>query len=62
MKHFPRSTLFKKTRPSSKRSASQAFLDDTWTSLLFEMAQQICSCSRLSLVTLIYSIILPIYL
>ena len=29
MKHFPRSTLLRNTRPSSKRSASHAFLEAT---------------------------------
>lgn len=57
IKHFPRSTLFRKTSPSSNRPASHAFLKATCTSLLLEMARQICSFSRFSLVTLMYSMI-----
>ena len=51
MKHLPRSVLFKKTNPSSKRSRSHAFLDETCASLLFEIAQQMCSVSMFSRVT-----------
>ena len=56
IKHFPRSTLFKNTKPSSNRSDSHAFFDETCMSLLFEMAQQICSFSIFSFVTCMYSI------
>ena len=58
MKHFPRSTLFRNTSPSSNRSSSHAFLDATCTSLLLEIAQQICSWSMFSFVTRMYSILL----
>lgn len=56
IKHFPRSTDFKKTNPSLNLSESHDFLLATCMSLLFEMAQQICSPSRFSFVTLTYSI------
>ncbi|MBQ9140394.1 MAG: hypothetical protein IJX63_01190, partial [Lachnospiraceae bacterium] len=57
IKHLPLSVLFRKTKPYSNSSDSQAFFDDTWISLLFEIAQHICSFSMFSLVTLMYSII-----
>ena len=59
--HLPRSVLFKNTSPSSNRSISHAFLEETCMSLLLEIAQQICSFSRFSFVTLTYSIIITPY-
>lgn len=57
IKHFPRTFPFKKTSPSSSLFSSQFFLDITWISLLFDIAQQICSCSIFSCVNLTSSTI-----
>ena len=60
MKHLPRSMLFKNTKPSSKRSASHAFLDDTCTSLLFEIAQQICSMKKVIYLVMALSMMMAV--
>ena len=59
IKHFPRASAFKNTSPFARFSLIYSFFEQTCGSLFFEIAQQICSDSKLFSSIFIYSIKRP---